>query len=363
MDVVASFLEHPWLGMQVWVWLSFIGLVVALLVFDLGILHREAHEIGVGESLAMSALYIGLGLLFAAAVWYVYALYPESGALDRQIAGQATAEARAWTAVKLYVTGYLVEKSLALDNVFVISLIFTYFAVPRIYQHQVLFWGVLGVIVLRALMIGLGAALVLKFAWVMYLFAAILIGTGIKMLVVMDQKPDISKNPVLRLMKKHLRVTDQLHGSRFWVRLPDPKAGTLVRYATPLFLCLVLVEIADLVFAIDSVPAIFALTQDPFIVYTSNIFAILGLRALYFALAAIIHRFHYLKYALALVLIFIGLKIVLGDLVWDGKVPAAISLAVTAGLLLAGVLFSLWKTRGGRGSFDEGATLPPAGGG
>jgi tellurite resistance protein TerC len=180
------------------------------------------------------------------------------------------------------------------------------------------------------------------------------------MLVVMDQQPDLSRNPALRLMKKHLRVTNQLEGARFWVRLPDPKTGRLVGYATPLLLCLVLVEIADLIFAVDSVPAIFALTQDPFIVYTSNIFAILGLRALYFALAAIIHRFHYLKFALALVLIFIGSKIFLGDLIWGGKVPAALSLGVTAGLLSAGILFSLWKTRGERGGARTEASLPPA---
>ncbi|MFO1152849.1 MAG: TerC family protein [Rhodospirillales bacterium] len=351
-EVVVSALDHVWLGMHVWVWLSFIGLVIAILVFDLGILHREAHEIGIRESLAMSGLYIGLGLLFAVAVWYVYATYPAAGALDPQLAGQPTPQARAWTAVELYITGYLVEKTLALDNVFIISMIFTYFAIPRLYQHQVLFWGVLGVIVLRALMIGLGAALVLEFVWVMYIFAVILIVTGIKMLVVMDQKPDIANNPVLRLMKRFLRVTDQLHGDRFWVRLADAKTGRPVRYATPLFLCLVLVEIADLIFAIDSVPAIFALTQDPFIVYTSNIFAILGLRALYFALAAIVHRFHYLKYALAIVLIFIGSKIFLGDFVWGGKVPAAVSLGITAALLLAGIAFSLWKTRGGRAATE-----------
>jgi tellurite resistance protein TerC len=193
----------------------------------------------------------------------------------------------------------------------------------------------------------------------MYIFAAVLIATGIKMLVVIDQKPDISRNPVLRLMQRHLRVTDRLHEDRFWVLLPDPGTGRPVRYATPLFLCLVLVEIADLVFAIDSVLAIFALTQDPFIVYTSNIFAILGLRALYFALAAIIHRFHYLKYALGLVLIFIGSKVFLGDLIWGGKVPAEISLAVTAGLLLSGVVFSWWKTRGERGGTQVAEGVSP----
>jgi tellurite resistance protein TerC len=340
-----EFLLTAWLGMPVWIWLCFIATVLAILVFDLGVLHRDAHEIGVRESLWMSALYIGLGLAWAIAIYFVYQTYANAGAIDPQIAAAASADERAWTAVKLYLTGYLVEKTLAMDNVFVISMIFTYFAVPRMYQHRVLFWGILGVIVLRAIMIGVGAALVLQFYWVMYLFAVILILTGIKMLVVMDDKPDIANNPILKFLRRRMRVTDEIHGQSFFVRQQDPATGRLVTWATPLFLCLVLVEIADVVFAIDSVPAIFAITPDPFIVYTSNIFAILGLRALYFALAAVVHRFHYLKYALALVLIFIGAKIFLGDFLFEGKVPATLSLSVTAGLLAAGVLFSLWKTR------------------
>jgi tellurite resistance protein TerC len=334
-----------WLGMPVWIWLSFIAVVLAILAFDLGVLNREAHEIGVRESLNMSALYIGLGLAWAAVVYWIYFNLSGEGSTDPQIASAATPGERAWTAVQLYVTGYLIEKTLALDNVFIISMIFTYFAVPREYQHRVLFWGILGVIVLRAIMIGLGAALVMQFAWVMYIFAVILIATGIKMIVMIDSQPDISNNPVLKFMRRHLRVTGTLHGQRFWVRQPDPRTGRLVLWATPLFLCLVLVEIADLVFAIDSVPAIFAITPDAFIVYTSNIFAILGLRALYFALAAVVHRFHYLKYALAMVLILIGVKIFAGDWLFDGKVPAALSLSVTASFLAGGVLFSLWKTR------------------
>jgi len=350
-----------WLGMPVWIWLAFIGAVLALLVLDLGVLNREAKEITATKSLKLSALYIGLGLAWAIAVFYIYRTYAGAGAIDPQIAAAATPEDRAWTAVKLYITGYLVEKTLAMDNVFVISMIFAYFAVPRIYQHRVLFWGILGVIVLRAMMIGLGAALVMQFTWVMYFFALILIGTGVKMITMMDQKPDIGNNPVLRFLKKRMRVTNELHGQRFMVRLPDPKTGKLVVWATPLFLCLVLVEIADLVFAIDSVPAIFAITPDPFIVYTSNIFAILGLRALYFALAAMVHRFHYLKYALAIVLIFIGSKIFLGDFVWGGKVPAELSLGVTLALLSAGIAYSLWKTRGGVP--EEAPGLGVAGGG
>jgi tellurite resistance protein TerC len=342
MEMLAS----PWLGMPVWIWLAFITTVLVILAFDLGVMHRDSREIGVRESLNMSALYIGLGLAWSAAVYWIYLTYSGTSSIDPQIAAAPDASVRAWTAVQLYITGYLVEKTLALDNVFIISMIFTYFAVPREYQHRVLFWGILGVIVLRAIMIGLGAALVAEFAWVMYVFAVILIATGVKMIVMMDVKPDIENNPVLKFLRKRLRVTEQLQGQAFLVRQPDPKTGKTVLWATPLFLCLILVEIADLVFAIDSVPAIFAITPDAFIVYTSNIFAILGLRALYFALAAVVHRFHYLKYALSIVLIFIGAKIFLGDWLFDGKVPAALSLSVTAGLLAGGILYSLWKTRG-----------------
>ncbi|MCZ8318616.1 MAG: TerC family protein [Lysobacteraceae bacterium] len=335
-----------WLGMPIWVWLAFLGAVLAILVFDLGVLHKEAHEIGVKESLWMSALYIGLGLLWAVAVWFIYYNYGGDKAIDPQIANLPTPDAKAWEAVKLYMTGYLVEKALAMDNVFVISMIFTYFAVPRIYQHRVLFWGILGVIVLRAIMIGLGAALVMNFSWILYVFAVILIATGVKMLYAIDDEPDIANNFALNFLKKRMPLTKELHGEKFFVKLPKAgDSGPLVWFATPLFLCLVLVEIADVVFAIDSVPAIFAITPDPFIVYTSNIFAILGLRALYFALAAMVHRFHYLKYALAFVLIFIGGKIFLGDWLFDGKVPAEISLGVTFGLLFGGVVYSLWKSR------------------
>lgn len=339
-------LDTFWLGMPVWVWLAFIVAVLAILAFDLGILNRDSHEIGVSESLRMSALYIGLGLAWAIAVYWIYARYAGVGALDPQIAASTSPSERGWMAVQLYMTGYLVEKTLAMDNVFIISMIFTYFAVPREYQHRVLFWGILGVIVLRAIMIGVGAALVMEFAWIMYVFAVILLATGVKMLVMIDHQPDIGNNPVLRFLKKRLRVTAELHGQAFTVQQRNPATGRVQLYATPLLLCLILVEVADLVFAIDSVPAIFAITPDPFIVYTSNIFAILGLRALYFALAAVVHRFHYLKYALALMLVFIGLKIFLGDWLFDGKVPASLSLGVTGVLLAGGVLLSWWKTRG-----------------
>ncbi len=316
-------LSVDFLGKPAWIWLVFIGIVVALLAFDLGVLHKDDHEIGVRESLLLSAGYISVALIFGAWVWWY--LGAQSG--------------------MQYYTGFLIEKSLSMDNVFVIALIFTYFAIPRMYQHRVLFWGILGVIVLRAIMIGLGATLVSQFSWVLYIFGAFLIFTGIKMWIIADHMPDIANNPLLKLLKKHMRVTDGIRGNAFWVNEPDPATGKMVRYATPLFLALILVEFVDLVFAVDSVPAIFAITTDPFIVYTSNIFAILGLRALYFALAAMIHRFKYLKYALALVLVFIGSKIFLVGII--GKMPPVISLSVTFGLITGGVLVSMWKTREG----------------
>ena len=243
-----------------------------------------------------------------------------------------------------YLTGFMIEKSLSMDNVFVIAMIFTYLAIPRIYQHRVLFWGILGVIVLRAIMIGLGASLVTQFSWILYVFGVFLVITGVKMWVVADHTPDIANNPILKFLRKRMRVTPQVEGNAFFVYKPDAVTGKTVRWATPLFLALVMVEIVDLVFAVDSVPAIFAITNDPFIVYTSNIFAILGLRALYFALAAMVHRFKYLKYALALVLVFIGAKIFLVGII--GKIPPVFSLSVTFGLIAGGVLVSLYKTRG-----------------
>jgi tellurite resistance protein TerC len=339
---ISEFLLSNFAGWPVWLWLSFVGLVVLLLIFDLGVLHRKEHEIGVAESLLISALYIGMGLAFSGVVYLLYLGSAPVDGLDPQLAIAGDAE-RAWLAAELYLTGFILEKTLALDNIFVISLIFAYFAIPRLYQHRVLFWGIIGVIVLRAVMIGAGAVLVSQASWILYVFSIFLIWTGVMMLR-RQQETDLSKNPFLLFLKKRLRVSETLHGNRFFVRLRHPKSGRKVLWATPLFLALIMVELADLVFAIDSVPAIFAITSDPFIVYTSNIFAILGLRALYFALAAMIHRFHYLKYALAATLIFIGGKIFAGDFFPGGKVPAEWSLAVTVGLLVAGVLFSLLMT-------------------
>ncbi len=342
MDTITTTLGMAWLGMPVWVWLSFLALVVTVLAIDLGLFHREAHEPSMKESTVIAGSCMTLGFLFSWVVWWLY----YSGAatsLDDDIAGAADASARAWTAWELYLTGWIVEQSLAFDNVFVMSMIFTYFAIPPKYQHRVLFYGILGVIVLRAIMIGLGAALIHQFAWILFVFAAFLVFTGIKMLLMADHKPDLEANPVLKWMRKHMRITKEIHGQSFFVHEPDPKTGKIVRHATPLFVALVLIEVADLIFAVDSVPAIFAITQDPFIVYTSNIFAILGLRALYFVLSAMVHRFHYLKYALALVLIYVGGKIFAQQFI--GKIEPHISLFVTFTLLAGGIVFSLIKTR------------------
>ena len=314
-------MNTPFLGKDAWLWLVFIAIVVTLLAFDLGVLHRDDHEIGVKESLLLSSGYISVALMFGAWVWWY-------------LGAQSGME---------YMTGFLIEKSLSMDNVFVIALIFTYFAIPRQYQHRVLFWGILGVIFLRAIMIGLGATLVSEFSWVLYLFGVFLVVTGIKMWIIADHMPDIANNPLLKFLRKRMRVTPNIEGNAFFVNKADPVTGKPVRWATPLFLALCLIEFVDLVFAVDSVPAIFAITTDPFIVYTSNIFAILGLRALYFALAAMIHRFKYLKYALALVLVFIGSKIFLVGII--GKIPPVFSLSVTVALIAGGVMVSMWKTR------------------
>jgi len=314
-----------WLGTPAWTWLVFLAIVVALLAFDLGVLNKKDHVIGVKESLKLSALYMSAGLLFGLWVWFE--LGSEKG-------------------LHFY-TGFLIEKSLSLDNIFVISLIFATLAIPPAYQHRVLFWGILGVIVTRGIMIGAGSALVSNYYWTLYLFGAILVVTGVRMLFVSPGGDDIRDSALLAWLKRRMRVTGECHGNAFLVRQPDPaRPGKTLLFATPLFLALCMVELTDVVFAVDSVPAIFAITSDPFVVYTSNIFAVLGLRALYFALAAMMARFTYLKYSLAVVLVFIGSKIFLGDFVFDGKVPAGLSLSVTALLILSGVAYSLWRTRG-----------------
>lgn len=326
-----EFLFVELVGKPLWLWVAFFAIVFLLLAFDLGVLHRDSEkEIGVRESLILSAFYITIGLAFGGFVWWQ---------LDPQRAVE-------------YWTGFVIEKSLSMDNVFVIAMIFGAFAIPRAAQYRVLFWGILAVIVLRGLMIGVGAALVQSFGWVMWLFAAFLIITGVKMVVFADSQHDVESHPLLKFMRRHLNVTERLHGQKFVVRQPHPKTGKMTLFVTPLFLVLVLVNVADVIFAVDSVPAIFAITTDTFVVLTSNIFAILGLRALYFALSAMIERFAYLKFALAAVLIFIGGKIIVADMLGIAKVPPSISLGVTFGLIIAGVAYSLWKTRGDAGAVN-----------
>jgi tellurite resistance protein TerC len=328
-----EFLTADWLGTPVWFWMAFIGIVIALTAFDLGILHKEDREMGIGESLKLSAFYISIALAFG--VWVYFHKVDVFG----PVAG-------ADLAMKYY-TGFFIETALSIDNIFVIGLIFTTFGIPPKYQYRALLWGIIGVIVLRGVMIALGAALVEQFYWVLYLFALFLIATGIKMMFTGDKPMDVANNPAVKFISRIMRVTPELHDQKFFVRIPDSKTGKLVLAATPLFLALVVINVVDLVFAVDSVPAIFAITTDTFIVYTSNIMAVLGLRALYFALAAMVHRFHYLKYALAAVLVFIGSKIFIADFILGGdKFPPVVSLAVTFALILGGILWSLYKTRG-----------------
>lgn len=304
------------LGAPVWAWAAFLAIVVVLTVFDLGVLNKTDHEISIRESLWLSAFYIGIALLFGLGVWYQFG---EVKALE-------------------YYTGFLVEKSLSMDNVFVFALIFGFLGIPRLYQYRVLIWGILIALILRAVFIGFGAAAVAQWSWILWFFGAFLIVTGIRMLfATSDGEQSFENNGVLLWMQKHMNLTKEYRGNKFWF------TENGVRWFTPLFVALILVNVADIIFAVDSVPAILAITQDPFIVYTSNIFAILGLRALYFALAAMIHRFHYLKYALALILVLIGIKIVL--MMIGIKVPAVIALALTFGLLTGGIGYSLFKTK------------------
>lgn len=311
------------LGKPLWIWLLFIVLILGLIAFDLGLFHRKQKEVTISQSLGLSLFYILIGLMYGAWIWYYM--------------GDSSASE--------YLTGYLVEKTLSLDNIFVISLIFSYFSVPQKYQHRVLFWGITGVIILRGIMIALGAALIEKFEWIAFIFAAFLIITGAKMLVMESKDPDLDTNPLLKWLRRHLRITPELHQEKFFVRLNTASDSKKQLWGTPLLLALIIIELADLIFAVDSIPAVFTITRDPYIVYTSNIFAILGLRALYFGLAAVISRFYYLRYSLALVLIFIGCKPFLAWWLNEGKFPAEISLAITLGLLGAGIVVSLFKTR------------------
>ncbi|MEI7574505.1 MAG: TerC family protein [Methylotenera sp.] len=308
---------------QWWMWASFGLFVVAMLTIDIFALDRKgAHKVSTKEALIWSLIWFTLALLFGVALWTWL-----NQTLGRTIADAKTME---------YLTGYLLEKTLAIDNIFVFVMLFSYFAVPVEYQKRVLVYGVLGAIILRALMILVGAWLIAEFHWILYLFGAFLLVTGIKMFIFADQEPNLAKNRLLIWLRSHIRITDDYHGDKFWI----VKKGVL--WFTPMFLVLILVEISDVIFAMDSIPAIFAITSDPFIVFTSNIFAILGLRALYFLLADMANRFHLLKYGLAIILMFVGTKMLIVE--WL-KIPIAVSLSVVIAVLGISILLSLKATR------------------
>lgn len=306
-----------------WMWPALLAVVLVMLAIDMFVVGGgKQHRVSVREAAIWSVIWISISLLFAAGLWWYL-----DASQSREVANAKTLE---------YITGYLIEKSLAIDNVFVWIMLFSFFAIPLELQKRVLMFGVVGAIVMRTLMIFAGAWLIAKFHWVLYLFGAFLLITGIKMFWFADQKPDLNKNPVIRWLRSHMNITTELHGERFFLLQNG------VRYATPLFLVLVLVEVSDLIFAVDSIPAIFAITSDPFIVLTSNIFAILGLRAMYFLLADMADRFSLLKYGLAMVLMFVGVKMLLLDVY---KIPIGFSLAVVAVIIATSVGLSIMKTR------------------
>ncbi len=323
-----------------WMWGGFAGIVLVMFAIDLFVVGGgRRHRVSMGEAATWSGIWVGVSFAFAGALWWYL-----DGAAGRAVANETTLE---------FVTGYLIEKSLAVDNVFVWLTLFSFFAVPLELQKRVLIYGVLGAIVMRTIMIFAGVWLIAKFHWLLYVFGAFLLITGIKMWWFAEEKPDLAKNPVLNWIRGHMKVSDELHGERFFVLKEE--AGKAVRYATPLFLVLVLVEITDLIFAVDSIPAIFAITTDPFIVLTSNVFAILGLRAMYFLLADMAERFSALKYGLAIVLMFVGVKMMLIDVF---KIPVLVSLGAVAAIIAASIIVSLRKDARGRpaGPLPDAAT-------
>jgi tellurite resistance protein TerC len=359
---------------MIWMYVGFVALVFALLALDLGVFHRKAHVVSVKEALGWSAFWIALGLAFAGFIyagyeshWLGLGLTPDTmTASPPTVEGVGTVYNDGGSATVKYLTGYLVEKSLAVDNIFVIAMLFGFFAVPPLYQHRVLFWGILGALLMRGAMIAVGAQLIQRFTWIIYVFGAFLILTGIKMLFLKADETDPDRNVVVRLVRRLFPITERFHGQHFFVRAgsaasheaPIPgaaeeedrvvagaRAGTLL--ATPLFLALVMVESTDLIFAVDSIPAIFAITADPFLVFTSNVFAILGLRSLYFALAGMIDQFRFLKLALAVVLMVVGVKMMTHS--WLKALLGAhfnlYLLALVLLILAAGVAASLLAAR------------------
>ena len=309
---------------SIWLWVGFNMFVLAMLALDLGVFHRKAHAVSGREALIWSVVWIALSLVFNALLYFFW---------DRMMPDSVYTNSEAALA---FFMGYLIEKSLSVDNIFVFILIFSFFAVPAAYQHRVLFWGILGALVMRGTLIAVGAALLKEFHWIIYVFGAFLIFTGLRMARHREEELQPDKNPIVKFFRRFIPVTETFEKDRFFVR----RAGKIL--ATPLFLILLIVESTDLVFAVDSIPAIFAVTQEPFIVYTSNVFAILGLRALYFLLANVMDKLQYLKLGLSAVLTFIGVKMVIVDFY---HIPVGVSLVVVAGILTVSILASLWKAR------------------
>jgi tellurite resistance protein TerC len=308
----------------IWLWIGFNVFVLFMLALDLGVFHRHSHVVSTKEAAIWSVVWISLAMLFNAGIYFFWDVIAPQSSYTNSEASLA------------FFTGYLIEKSLSVDNIFVFVLIFTFFAVPAAYQHRVLFWGIIGALLMRGALIAVGATLLKEFHWIIYVFGAFLIFTGIKMALHRNEEIHPENNPLVKLLRRIMPVTENYEGENFFIR----RAGRLM--ATPLFLVLLMVESTDLIFAVDSIPAIFAVTNDPFIVYTSNVFAILGLRSLYFLLANVMDKFRYLKIGLAFVLTFVGVKMVLVDLY---KIPVGISLGVIASILAISVLASLWKAR------------------
>jgi tellurite resistance protein TerC len=309
---------------NLWLWIGFNVFVLIMLALDLGVFHRKTHVVTLKESITWTAVWVVMALLFNLGIAHFMGN-------DKGLE---------------FFTGYVIEKSLSVDNVFIFALLFSYFAVPALYQHKVLFWGVFGALVMRAIMIALGAKLIAEFAWIIYVFGAFLVLTGVKMIVKREEEIHPERNPVVRFFKRFIPSTSDFRGDKFFVR----ENGVLM--ATPLFVVLILVEISDLIFAVDSIPAIFAVTKDPFIVYTSNVFAILGLRSLYFALAGVLDKFHYLKVGLGVVLSFVGVKMLLAHSTW--KIDTHISLGVIIVVLAASVVASLvWPKKSAVDELDR----------
>jgi TerC family integral membrane protein len=317
-------------------WVGFNVFVLAMLALDLGVFHRKAHAVSGREALVWSVVWISLALTFNTIIYFYWdRMMPDSTYTNRD-------------AALAFLTGYLIEKSLSVDNIFVFILIFSFFRVPAAYQHRVLFWGILGALIMRGTLIAVGAALLEEFHWIIYIFGAFLIFTGIRMAWQPEKNVQPDKNPVVKFFRRFMPVTENFEGDKLFVR----HLGRVM--ATPLFLILLVVESTDLIFAVDSIPAIFAVTQDPFIVYTSNVFAILGLRALYFLLADVMDKFQYLQFGLSAVLVFIGLKMVIVDFY---KIPIGISLGVVASILTVSILASLWKAKSEESEADPELSL------